>query len=73
MGSRGGGDTCGGGLHMIDIRDPKTPTFAGCFADPTTGRSGTGYSHDAQCVSYRGPDEEHVGKEICFGANENGA
>ena len=71
VGSSGGGDTCGGGLHMIDIRDPKNPTFAGCFADPNTGRAGTGYTHDAQCVIYRGPDEEHRGKEICFGANEN--
>ena len=71
VGSSAGGDTCGGGLHMIDIRDPKNPTFAGCFADPSTGRSGTGYTHDAQCVIYRGPDEEHHGKEICFGANEN--
>ena len=71
VGSSGGGDTCGGGLHMIDIRDPKNPTFAGCFADTNTGRAGTGYTHDAQCVIYRGPDEEHRGKEICFGANEN--
>ena len=71
VGSSAGGDTCGGGLHMIDIRDPKNPTFAGCFADANTGRSGTGYTHDAQCVIYRGPDEEHRGKEICFGANEN--
>ena len=37
-----GGETCGGGLHMIDIHDPKQPKFAGCFADPTTGRAGTG-------------------------------
>ncbi len=69
-GSRGGGETCGGGLHIIDIRDPKSPTFAGCFADTNTGRQGTGYTHDAQCVVYEGPDEEHQGKEICFGANE---
>ena len=71
VGSSAGGDTCGGGLHMIDIRDPKNPTFAGCFADPNTGSAGTGYTHDAQCVAYEGPDEEHRGKEICFGANEN--
>ena len=71
VGSGGGGDTCGGGLHMINIQDPKNPTFAGCFADPRTGRTGTGYTHDAQCVVYRGPDAEHHGKEICFGANEN--
>jgi choice-of-anchor B domain-containing protein len=70
VGSSSGGETCGGGLHMIDIRDPENPTFAGCFQDPSTGRAGTGYSHDAQCIVYHGPDEEHVGKEICFGANE---
>jgi len=71
VGSSGGGDTCGGGLHMIDIADPRNPAFAGCFADSNTGRRGTGYTHDAQCVTYRGPDEEHHGREICFGANEN--
>mgnify|MGYP003674657106 CR=1 FL=1 len=70
VGSSGGGETCGGGLHMINIQDPANPEFAGCFADASTGRSGTGYSHDAQCVIYDGPDEEHQGSEICFGANE---
>jgi choice-of-anchor B domain-containing protein len=70
VGSSQGGETCGGGLHMIDIRDPGNPTFAGCFADPTTGRRKTGYSHDAQCVVYHGPDNEYEGREICFGANE---
>ncbi|RMH68072.1 MAG: choice-of-anchor B family protein, partial [Bacteroidetes bacterium] len=70
VGNSSGGETCGGGLHMIDIRDPKNPTFAGCFADAETGRAGTGYTHDAQCVIYRGPDADHQGKEICFGANE---
>ncbi|MGM0547027.1 MAG: choice-of-anchor B family protein [Bacteroidota bacterium] len=70
VGSSGGGQTCGGGLHMVDIQDPKNPEFAGCFADPSTGRSGTGYTHDAQCLTYEGPDEEHQGQEICLGANE---
>ena len=70
VGSSMGGETCGGGLHMIDIRNPIQPTFAGCFADSETGRASSGYSHDAQCVNYRGPDAEHRGKEICFGANE---
>ncbi len=70
VGSSGGGNTCGGGLHMVNIQDPANPVFEGCFADPSTGRSGTGYSHDAQCVIYEGPDEEHTGKEICIGANE---
>ncbi|MCZ6858187.1 MAG: choice-of-anchor B family protein [Gemmatimonadetes bacterium] len=70
VGSGGGGETCGGGLHMINIQDPSDPTFAGCFADPLTGQSGTGYSHDAQCVVYNGPDGDYRGKEICFGSNE---
>ncbi len=69
-GSSSGGETCGGGLHMIDIRNPLEPAFAGCFADTETGRAGTGYSHDAQCVVYHGPDAEHQGNEICFGSNE---
>lgn len=70
VGSSGGGTTCGGGLHMINIQDPANPTFAGCFADITTGRRKTGYSHDAQCVVYHGPDTEHQNKEICIGSNE---
>ncbi|TDJ56633.1 MAG: choice-of-anchor B family protein [Gemmatimonadetes bacterium] len=70
VGASGGGETCGGGLHMINLEQPDQPTFAGCFADSETGRSGTGYSHDAMCVIYHGPDSEHDGKEICFGANE---
>jgi choice-of-anchor B domain-containing protein len=70
VGSSGGGETCGGGLHMINIQDPKDPTFAGCFQDMNTGRQRTGYSHDAQCVVYHGPDEDYEGREICLGANE---
>ncbi|NNF37491.1 MAG: choice-of-anchor B family protein [Gemmatimonadetes bacterium] len=71
VGSAMGGTTCGGGLHMIDLRDPGNPTFAGCFQDGNTGSAGTGYSHDAQCIAYHGPDEDWAGREICFGANEN--
>ncbi|MCZ6760578.1 MAG: choice-of-anchor B family protein [Gemmatimonadetes bacterium] len=70
VGVNGSGETCGGGLHMINIENPINPTFAGCFADPETGRSGTGYSHDAQCVVYRGPDSDYAGREICFASNE---
>ena len=71
VGASGGGETCGGGLHMIDIREPANPTFAGCFADSSTGNAGTGYSHDAQCIRYHGPDADFQDREICFGANEN--
>ena len=70
VGSSMGGETCGGALHMIDIRDPERPTFAGCYADPLTGNAGTGYTHDAQCVVYRGPDPDYDGREICFNSSE---
>ena len=63
VGARGG-TRCAGGLHMIDIEDPLAPTFAGCF-------SADGYTHDAQCVTYHGPDEAYVDREICFNSNED--
>lgn len=70
VGASAGGQTCGGGLHMVDIHDPLHPKFVGCFSDPNTGRSGTGYTHDAQCVVYHGPDKNYRNHEICFGSNE---
>ena len=71
VGSRSSEDiNCGPGLHMVDIRNPANPTYAGCFTDLATGRRGTGYTHDAQCVLYRGPDSEFYGREICFASNE---
>lgn len=65
-----GGQDCAGGLHMVNIQIPATPRFVGCFAHDGTGRAGTGYTHDVQCVEYHGPDVEHVGKEICVASNE---
>lgn len=59
-----GTNTCSGGLHMINIQTPTAPVFAGCY-------SGDGYTHDAQCVNYIGPDPDHQGKEICFNSNED--
>ncbi len=59
-----GSDTCAGGLHMIDIGIPNNPMFAGCH---TT----SGDTHDAQCLSYNGPDSDHAGSEICFSSNED--
>ena len=69
VGGGSGGDTCGGGLHMINIQDPTQPVFVGCFVDKPTDRGGSGATHDAQCVVYNGPDAEHRGKEICIGSN----
>lgn len=69
VGNDSGGETCGGALHMINIQDPVNPTFAGCFADTRTGRRNTGATHDAQCVTYHGPDAEFAGREICLSSN----
>lgn len=55
---------------MINIQNPLAPVFAGCFQDMSTGRQRTGYSHDAQCVVYHGPDTDYQGREICLGSNE---
>jgi len=57
-----GSNTCNGGLHIVDIRQPANPQFAGCFGED-------GYTHETQCVVYRGPDEDYNGREICFAAN----
>ena len=59
-----GSFTCRGGLHMVDINDPTNPQFVGCFSED-------GYTHDAQCVIYSGPDSRYTGKEICFAYNED--
>jgi choice-of-anchor B domain-containing protein len=77
-------DQCMSGLHMVDIRDPKNPTFAGCYAvdgGPGTGARTVGgpveenspaaYVHDTQCVIYEGPDERYTGRELCFNASED--
>ncbi len=37
-----GGTTCGGALHMVDIREPAKPKFAGCFADPSARAAADG-------------------------------
>jgi len=58
-----GTDTCGGGLHIIDITTPTNPLFAGCHDTVET--------HDTQCVLYQGPDLDHVGSEICVSSNKD--
>jgi len=57
---------CSGGLVIIDISDPdpSKTRFEGCF-------SADGYTHDAECVIYKGPDVAYQGKEICFAYNED--
>ena len=49
---------------MVDMSNPLAPIFAGCY-------QGDGYTHDAHCVVYAGPDETYKGREVCFCANED--
>lgn len=51
-----------GGPLFINIQDPFNPVIEGGFS---------GYSHDAQVVTYTGPDTDHTGKEILISSNEN--
>ncbi len=59
-----GSDQASGGLYMIDLNTPASPTFAGMFSDD-------GYTHDAQAVTYHGTDSAYFGKEIVFASNED--
>jgi len=59
-----GTNTYSGGPHFINIQNPIAPVAAGGYATDA-------YSHDAQVVTYSGPDADHVGKEILIGSNEN--
>ena len=56
-----GTDTCSGGLHIIDITMAINPMFAGCYDLTAT--------HDTQCVVYRGPDADHLSREVCISSN----
>ncbi|MFK8016412.1 MAG: choice-of-anchor B family protein [Gammaproteobacteria bacterium] len=68
VGTRNADDSCNGGLHMISISNPSSPSFAGCYSED-------GYTHDAQCVTYVGPDPDwNTGgtpNEVCFNFNED--
>ncbi|SDG40427.1 choice-of-anchor B family protein [Psychroflexus sediminis] len=61
-----GTSTYEGGPHIIDISNPLNPVLAGGYA-------GSLYTHDAQVVTYNGPDTDYTGKEIFLGCNEEEA
>ena len=62
VGSRG--TTYNGGPLFINIQNPTSPIFEGGYGEG-------GYSHDAQVLSYNGPDLDYSGKEILIGSNED--
>ena len=57
-------DAFSGGVHFVDIQNPLNPTGVG-------GYGSDGYTHDAQVITYNGPDTDYVGREIFIGANED--
>jgi choice-of-anchor B domain-containing protein len=52
------------GIHALNISDPLSPQLE--LEAPEFG-----YSHDAQVVIYKGPDQDYIGKEIYIGSNED--
>ncbi|NNC49917.1 MAG: choice-of-anchor B family protein [Flaviramulus sp.] len=56
--------TYAGGPLFINIQNPLSPVDEGGFG-------AGGYSHDAQVVTYNGPDNDYTGREILIGSNEN--
>ncbi|WP_298546990.1 choice-of-anchor B family protein [uncultured Aquimarina sp.] len=61
-----GTSTFGGGPHFVNIQDPMNPVAAGGFISD----GGDAYSHDAQVVTYNGPDSDYTGREILIGSNQ---
>ncbi|MDC6390832.1 choice-of-anchor B family protein [Maribacter sp. PR1] len=57
-------DLYNGGIHFLDLSNPESPAAAGGWAE-------NGYTHDAQVISYTGPDTDYAGAEIFVGANES--
>ena len=52
------------GIYAFNLSNPLAPKLE-------LEGSQFGYSHDAQIVNYKGPDQDHFGKEIYIGSNEN--
>ncbi|MDB4097450.1 choice-of-anchor B family protein [Flavobacteriaceae bacterium] len=52
------------GIYALNLSNPLAPKLE-------LEGSQFGYSHDAQIVNYKGPDQDYFGKEIYIGSNEN--
>jgi choice-of-anchor B domain-containing protein len=64
VGAQPRNQTCRAGMEYIDLSDPAAPFKPGCA-------SSDGYTHDAQCVTYNGPDSRYLGSNICVAYNED--
>jgi choice-of-anchor B domain-containing protein len=56
--------TNNGGPIFLDISNPTNPVSLGDYTL-------AGYSHDAQVITYNGPDSDYQGREIYIGSNGN--
>ncbi|WP_338732535.1 choice-of-anchor B family protein [Mangrovimonas cancribranchiae] len=54
--------TYAGGPLFINIQNPLSPISEGGLHD---------YAHDAQVITYNGPDNDYLGQEILIGSNED--
>ncbi len=69
-----GTSTCDGGLHIMDLRNPLAPKFLNCVGRGVyeiPRKHGDAYTHDVQCVIYKGQDARYLGREICVSSNED--
>lgn len=84
VGSQPRTDACGSGPIMFDISDPSKPTRLGCNAEDgythDVSRTEalrpwlwgmTNRPTQAQCLVYKGPDKKYLGRDICYGYNED--
>ncbi len=55
-----------GGPLFVNIQDPVNPINEGGFLSS----GGDPYTHDAQVITYNGPDTDYTGKEILIGSNQ---
>ena len=57
-------DDFNGGVHFLNLQNPINPSLVG-------GWGLNGYTHDAQVITYNGPDVKYIGSELFVGANED--
>src|ERR671932_446874 len=67
------------GVAFVEVTDPTAPVYLGNLPGHTVDSLWRGlkvyrddvYVHETECVVYRGPDAQHMWREICFNSNED--
>ncbi|HBQ59689.1 MAG TPA: hypothetical protein DD671_08715, partial [Balneolaceae bacterium] len=58
-----------GGLHIVDINNPTSPSFSGCYDQESLAGNASysdEYIYNVNCITYDGPDADYQNQEICF-------